>query len=31
MLGLEGLEVMAGLDVMVLIFMSGGPPEPPAQ
>ncbi len=24
MLGLEGLEVM------VLIFMSGGPPEPPA-
>jgi hypothetical protein len=30
MLGLEGLEVMAGLKVMVLIFMSGGPPEPPA-
>ena len=32
MLGLEGLEVMvpAGLEVMVLIFMSGGPPEPPA-
>ena len=26
MLGLEGLEVMAGLEVMVLIFMSGGPP-----
>ena len=30
MLRLEGLEVMAGLEVMVLIFMRGGPPEPPA-